>query len=77
MTDLGEAESTALPLSLHCPRADMFRAGLTAYRNTVGERAVILNSTTAEDSKLFPLLELAKEFKTSIMGVVMDERGSP
>jgi len=71
------AESTALPLSLDCPRADMFRAGLKAYRDTVGDRGVILNSTTAEDSKLFPLLELAKEFKTSIMGVVMDERGSP
>jgi len=71
------AESTTLPLSLDCPRADMFRAGLKAYRDTVGDRAVILNSTTAEDSKLIPLLELAKEFKTSIMGVVMDERGSP
>ena len=71
------AESTALPLSLDCPRADMFRTGLKAYRDTVGERAVILNSTTAEDSKLIPLLELAKEFKASIMGVVMDERGSP
>ena len=71
------AEATSLPLSLDCPRADMFRVGLEAYRNTVGERAVILNSTTAEDSKLIPLLELANEFKTAIIGVVMDERGSP
>jgi 5-methyltetrahydrofolate corrinoid/iron sulfur protein methyltransferase len=38
---------------------------------------VILNSTTAEDSKLIPLLELAVEYKAGIMGVVMDERGSP
>ena len=71
------AESTNLPLSLDCPRADMFRVGLKAYRDTVGERAVILNSTTAEDSKLIPLLELAVEYKAGLIGVVMDERGSP
>ena len=71
------AESTALPLSIDCNRLDMFRTGLKAYRDTVGDRPVIINSTTAEDSKLIPLLELASEFKAGIIGVVMDERGSP
>ena len=71
------AGSTSLPLSIDCNRLDMFRIGLKAYRDTVGDRPVILNSTTAEDSKLIPLLELASEYKAGILGVVMDEKGSP
>ncbi len=71
------AESTSLPLSIDCNRLDMFSTGLKSYRDTVGERPVIINSTTAEDSKLVPLLEMASEYKAGIIGVVMDERGSP
>jgi 5-methyltetrahydrofolate corrinoid/iron sulfur protein methyltransferase len=71
------AESTTAPLSIDCNRLDMFRTGLKAYRDTVGERRVLINSTTAEDSKLVPLLEMASEYKAGIIGVVMDERGSP
>ena len=72
------AESASLPLSIDCNRLDMFSAGLQSYREVVGEeRAVLINSTTAEDSKLFPLLEMAAEYKAGIVGVVMDERGSP
>jgi len=71
------AGSTTLPLSIDCNRLDMFRIGLKAYRDTVGDRPVIINSTTAEDSKLIPLLELASEYKAGIIGVVMDEKGSP
>lgn len=71
------AGSTTLPLSIDCNRLDMFRIGLKAYRDTVGDRPVIINSTTAEDSKLIPLLELASEYKAGILGVVMDEKGSP
>lgn len=71
------AEATATPLSIDCNRLDMFSTGLKAYRDAVGERAVLINSTTAEDSKLIPLLELASEYQAGIIGVVMDERGSP
>jgi 5-methyltetrahydrofolate corrinoid/iron sulfur protein methyltransferase len=71
------AESTSLPLSIDCNRLDMFSTGLKSYRETVGERPVLINSTTAEDSKLNPLLEMASEYKAGIIGVVMDERGSP
>jgi 5-methyltetrahydrofolate corrinoid/iron sulfur protein methyltransferase len=71
------AEATTLPLSLDCNRLDMFSTGLKTYRNTVGERAVIINSTTAEDSKLVPLLEMASEYKAGILGLVMDDTGSP
>jgi len=71
------AECTTLPLSLDCNRLDMFSTGLKAYRDAVGDRPVILNSTTAEDGKLNPLLEMASQYKAGIIGVVMDERGSP
>ncbi len=71
------ARATSLPLSIDCNRLDMFRTGLKTYRETVGDRPVLINSTTAEDSKLVPLLEMASEYKAGIIGVVMDERGSP
>jgi 5-methyltetrahydrofolate corrinoid/iron sulfur protein methyltransferase len=71
------AESTTLPLSIDCNRLDMFRIGLKACRDAAGDRPVLINSTTAEDSKLVPLIELASEYKAGIIGVVMDERGSP
>lgn len=72
------AEATTLPVSLDCNRLDMFSTGLKTYRATVGrERPVIINSTTAEDSKLVPLLEMAAQHNAGILGVVMDENGSP
>ncbi len=72
------AESTTMPISLDCNRLDMFSTGLKVIRNTVGsDRPVIINSTTAEDSKLVPLLEMASQYKAGILGVVMDESGSP
>ncbi len=71
------AESTHLPLSLDCNKIEHFKVGLEAYREVAGDRPVLINSTTAEDSKLGPLLELAVQYDASILGVVMDERGSP
>ena len=72
------AEATTMPISLDCNRLDMFSAGLKVIRNTVGgDRQVIINSTTAEDSKLVPLLEMASQYNAGILGVVMDETGSP
>jgi 5-methyltetrahydrofolate corrinoid/iron sulfur protein methyltransferase len=72
------AESTTMPISLDCNRLDMFSTGLKVIRTTVGsDRPVLINSTTAEDSKLVPLLEMATQYKASILGVVMDESGSP
>ncbi len=72
------AEAASVPLSIDCNRLDMFTAGLGTYREVAGdERPVLINSTTAEDSKLLPLLEMAVEYNAGIVGVVMDERGSP
>jgi len=71
------AESTHLPLSLDCNKIEHFKVGLEAYREVAGDRPVLINSTTAEDSKLGPLLEMAVQYDASILGVVMDERGSP
>lgn len=71
------AESTHLPLSLDCNKTEHFKVGLETYREVAGDRPVLINSTTAEDSKLLPLLEMAAQYDASILGVVMDERGSP
>jgi len=71
------AESTHLPLSLDCNKTEHFKVGLETYREVAGDRPVLINSTTAEDSKLGPLLEMAVKYDASVLGVVMDERGSP
>jgi 5-methyltetrahydrofolate corrinoid/iron sulfur protein methyltransferase len=70
-------EATPLPLSLDCNKLEHFRVGLQAYREAAPDRPVLINSTTAEDGKLGPLLELAVQYDAALLGVVMDERGSP
>lgn len=69
--------ATDLPLSIDCNKMEHFQKGLQAYRDTAGDRPVILNSTTAEDVKLGPMLELAREHGAGLIGLAMDEQGSP
>jgi 5-methyltetrahydrofolate corrinoid/iron sulfur protein methyltransferase len=70
-------QATDVPLSIDSNRLEMLSAGLVAYREAVGNRPVIINSTTAEDSKLKPILALAVEHDAALIGLAMDERGSP
>ncbi len=70
-------EAVPTPLSIDSLKLDLVRAGLEAYREFGGRRPVIINSTTAEESKLMPLVELAVQYNSGLIGVVMDERGSP
>jgi len=70
-------EATDLPLAIDCNRLELMKAGLEAYREAAGDRDVIINSTTAEDGKLGPLIELAVKYNASLVGLAMDERGSP
>ncbi len=70
-------EYTKLPLSLDCNKVEMFRPALEVCREMAPDKIHLLNSTTAEDHRLGPLVEMAAEFNTSLLGVVMDERGSP
>lgn len=41
------------------------------------KKAPILNSTTAETAKLDQLLQIAAEYNASVIGLAMDESGSP
>jgi acetyl-CoA decarbonylase/synthase complex subunit delta len=70
-------EAVPTPISVDYNKLDLMKAGLEAYREFGGGRPVIINSTTAEDSKLIPLVELAMQYNAGLIGVVMDERGSP
>ncbi len=70
-------EAVPTPISVDYNKLDLMKAGLEAYREFGGGRPVIINSTTAEDSKLIPLVELAVQYNAGLIGVVMDERGSP
>jgi 5-methyltetrahydrofolate corrinoid/iron sulfur protein methyltransferase len=70
-------EAVPTPLSVDCNKLDLMRVGLEAYRTVASDRSLVINSTTAEDSKLIPLVELAAKYDGGLIGVVMDERGSP
>jgi 5-methyltetrahydrofolate corrinoid/iron sulfur protein methyltransferase len=70
-------EAVPTPLSIDCNKLDLMRVGLETYREVASARPLVINSTTAEDSKLMPLVELAAKYDGGLIGVVMDERGSP
>lgn len=71
------SEATDRPLSLDCNKLEHFQKGLQAYRETAGDRPAVLNSTTADDKKLEPMLELALDHGAGLIGLVMDDEGSP
>lgn len=70
-------EVVPTPLSIDCNKLELMRAGLETYREVARSRPLIINSTTAEDSKLMPLVEMAVKYDGGLIGVVMDERGAP
>ncbi len=66
-------ETVPTPISIDSTNLEVIKASLKA---TDG-RPVLINSTTAEEKKLEKFVSLAAEYNTSLMGVAMDERGSP
>lgn len=70
-------EAVSTPLSIDCNKLELMRVGLETYREVAPKRPLVINSTTAEESKLTPLVELAVKYEGGLIGVVMDERGSP
>ncbi len=60
------------PISIDANRPDVFAAAIRVCRKTP-----LLNSTTAAADKLEPLMALAAEHRAAIIGVVMDESGTP
>lgn len=65
-------EVTDLPLCIDSPGMKTMEAGLAASRNPT-----IINSTTAEASKMEKLFPLAAKYGSDIICLTMDERGVP
>lgn len=61
------------PICVDSTRVEVLRAGVQAGDG----RSVLINSTTADPGKLEQLVPLAVEHGASLLGVAMDERGSP
>ncbi len=66
-------EAVPTPISIDSTQPEILEAGLEALDG----RPALLNSTTAEDKKLARVVELAARSGASLLGVAMDERGSP
>jgi 5-methyltetrahydrofolate corrinoid/iron sulfur protein methyltransferase len=65
-------EATEVSFSLDSTKPKVIEAGL----KLVKQKAVI-NSTSADQEKLDVLLPLAKQYKTSLIGLTMDKKGVP
>lgn len=65
-------EVTDTPLSIDSAKPPVIEAGLKACK-----KKALINSTTGEEAKLKTLLELAAKYKSSILGLCMDEKGIP
>jgi 5-methyltetrahydrofolate corrinoid/iron sulfur protein methyltransferase len=65
-------ETVDTPISVDSTNVEIIKEGLK-----VCEREVMINSTTADQSKLEKLVPLAVQYNASLIGVAMDERGSP
>ena len=65
-------EEVDLPISIDNNRSIMLKEAIP-----VCKKPPLVNSTTADEAKLDELLPLVAEYKASIIGLVMDESGSP
>jgi 5-methyltetrahydrofolate--homocysteine methyltransferase len=66
-----------LPVSLDSSNPEVIRAGLQAHREIAPQGKPLINSVTAEDSRLEIVLPLVAEYKTAVIGLAMDDKGIP
>jgi len=66
-------ETVPTPLSVDSTNIEILKAGLAALDG----RPALINSTTADDKKLEQMVALALEYNAGLIGIAMDERGSP
>lgn len=65
-------EVVSLPISIDNNKPEMLKQAMQ-----VCKKPPLINSTTADEDRLDKLLPLVAEHKASIIGLVMDESGSP
>ncbi len=65
-------EVVDVPLSLDSTKPKVIEAGLKLAR-----KKAVINSTSADEEKLNILLPLAKQYKTSLIGLTLDKKGVP
>lgn len=65
-------EVTDTPLVIDSPKVSVLEAGLVACR-----KKAMINSTTAQKERLDKILPLAVKYKSSIVGLTMNEKGIP
>lgn len=67
-------EEVDIPLSIDSPSAAAVEAGLKAFKEMGGKKALI-NSATGEDERMEKYLPLAAKYGAAIIGLAHDERG--
>jgi len=64
--------AVSTPISIDCNKISFLKEALK-----ICEKEPLINSTTAHDERLEQIIPLAIEHKASLIGVCMDEKGSP
>jgi 5-methyltetrahydrofolate corrinoid/iron sulfur protein methyltransferase len=64
--------AVSIPISIDCNKISFLKEALK-----ICEKEPLINSTTAHDERLEQIIPLAIEHKASLIGVCMDEKGSP
>ena len=65
-------EAVGLPISVDTPNPEAAAAALAKCR-----KPAFLNSISGESSRFKPYLDLAKQYKTKVITMVMDDKGMP
>lgn len=65
-------EAVEVPLSLDSTKPKVIEEGLKRVK-----KKAVINSTSADKEKLDILLPMAKQYKTSLIGLTMDKKGVP
>ncbi|MBS3970420.1 MAG: dihydropteroate synthase [Clostridia bacterium] len=68
-------KSLSVAICIDSPNPDAFKAGLKAHKDDFGKPLV--NSITAEQDRIEAILPLVKLYDTTVVGLLMDERGMP
>jgi 5-methyltetrahydrofolate--homocysteine methyltransferase len=70
-------ESVPAPICVDSADPKVLRAALEEHRKLAPQGKALINSVSGEESRLINILPLAAEFKTAVIGLLMDETGIP
>lgn len=70
-------ETVEAPVCIDSPNLEALRAALEVHKELAPEGKPLINSVNGEEARLEQVLPLVAEYKTAVIGLVMDDDGIP